>query len=619
MEPFLERDGLSMTDQLAVERLTGAEDVVWDLSIFYASPDDPALQRDMDAVMEQAEAFAERYRGRVAQLNASEMLEAIQTLEQLYDRSGRIGSYASLLYSTDTTHPQYGALIQKVTEYGAEFNQKLVFFELEWNLVEDEAARKIIDDPLLSHYRHMLEAERRYKPFQLSEIEEQLLVEKSVTGRSAWTRFFTQLVSAIRVDYDGQKLTLTQALTKLHDTDREARRKGQEAITAGLNAKSMELTFIFNVLAADKAADDKRRGYPSWISSRNLSNKAPDAVVEALVSAVTSQYDIVARHYNLKRQLLGLDELTDYDRYAPLPVKESDTFYVWDEAREIVLNAFEAFSPRVAQISSRFFEERWIHAPVLPNKRGGAFCSSSVPSAHPFVFLNYEGKARDVMTLAHELGHGVHGYLAAEAQGIFGMNTPLTTAEMASTFGEMLVFNDLMNKESDPEARLAMLAHKVEDSFATIFRQISMNRFEDALHTARRTEGELSTARINELWLGTQRAMFGSSVTMTENYGIWWSYVPHFLSTPGYVYAYAFGELLVLALFNLYRERGAAFVPQFIEVLAAGDSDWPEKILAKVGVDLTDLNFWSHGLDAVRSLVEQEEQLARQVYPDRVR
>ncbi len=595
-----------MTDQLAVERLTGAEDVVWDLSIFYASPDDPALQRDMDAVMEQAEAFADRYRGRVAQLSAGEMLEAIQMLEQLYDRSGRIGNYASLLYSTDTSSPEYGALIQKVTEYGSQFNQKLVFFELEWNLVEDEAARKIIEDPLVAHYRHMLEAERRYKPFQLSEIEEQLLVEKSVTGRSAWTRFFTQLVSAIRVDYDGQKLTLTQALTKLHDADREARRKAQEAITAGLNAKSMELTFIFNVLAADKAADDKRRGYPSWISSRNLSNKAPDAVVEALVSAVTSQYDIVARHYTLKRQLLGLDELTDYDRYAPLPVKESDTFYLWDEARQIVLNAFEAFSPRVAQISSRFFDERWIHAPVLPNKRGGAFCSPGVPSAHPFVFLNYEG-------------NGVHGYLAADAQGILGMSPPLTTAEMASTFGEMLVINDLMNKESDPEARLAMLAHKVEDSFATIFRQISMNRFEDALHTARRTEGELSTARINELWLGTQRAMFGSSVTMTENYASWWSYVPHFLSTPGYVYAYAFGELLVLALFNLYRERGAAFVPQFIEVLAAGDSDWPEKILAKVGVDLSDLNFWSHGLDAVRSLVEQEEQLAKQVYPDRVR
>lgn len=608
-----------MTDQLVAERLTGAEEVVWDLSVFYASPDDPALQRDMDGVMQQVGAFADRYRGRVAQLSAGEMLEALQTMEQLYDRSGRIGNYASLLYSTDTTNPQYGALIQKVTEYGAQFNQKLVFFELEWNLVEDEAARKIIHDPRVAHYRHMLEAERRYKPFQLSEIEEQLLVEKSVTGRSAWTRFFTQLVSAIRVDYDSQKLTLTQALTRLHDTDREARRKGQEAITAGLNGKSMELTFIFNVLAADKAADDRRRGYPSWISSRNLSNKAPDAVVEALVGAVTSNYDIVARHYALKRKLLGLDELTDYDRYAPLPVKESDTFYIWDEARAIVLNAFEAFSPRVAQISSRFFDERWIHAPVLPNKRGGAFCSPGVPSAHPFVFLNYEGKARDVMTLAHELGHGVHGYLAAEAQGIFGMSTPLTTAEMASTFGEMLVFTDLMNKESDPEARLAMLAHKVEDSFATIFRQISMNRFEDALHTARRTEGELSTARINELWLGTQRAMFGDSVTMTENYASWWSYVPHFLSTPGYVYAYAFGELLVLALFNLYRERGAAFVPQFIEVLAAGDSDWPEKILAKIGVDLTDLNFWSHGLDAVRSLVEQEEQLARQVYPDRAR
>jgi oligoendopeptidase F len=603
--------------EAAVERTTGAENVIWDLSVFYNGADDPAMQRDMEQLDTQVDEFAAAYRGRVAQLDAEEMVDAIKALETIYDRSGRIGAFASLLYSTDTANPQYGALIQKVTEYGAMINQKLLFFELEWNEAGDETAQKLLNDPTLADYRHYLEAERRYKPYQLSEIEEQLLVEKSVTGRSAWVRFFTQLTSAIRADYDGQQITLTQALTKLHEADRETRRKANAAITTALRGKAMELTYIFNVLAADKAADDKRRGYPGWISSRNLANKAPDAVVEALIQAVTSNYEIVARHYRLKRVLLGLDELTEYDRYAPLPIPEGDTFYTWDEAREIVLKAFDSFSPRFAEIAARFFDESWIHAPVLPNKRGGAFCHPAVPSAHPYVFLNYEGKPRDVMTLAHELGHGIHGYLAAEAQGIFGMYTPLTTAEMASTFGEMLVFNDLMAKEPDAEARLAMLAQKIEDSFATIFRQVSMNRFEDGFHTARRSEGELTTERFSDIWLTTQRAMFGDSVNLSGDYGIWWSYVPHFLSTPGYVYAYAFGELLVLALFNLYRERGASFVPLFVDVLAAGDSNWPEQILAKVGVDLTDLNFWNEGLNTLRALVEQEEQLARQVYPEK--
>lgn len=602
---------------VAAAQTTGAENVIWDLSVFYQDVNDPAIQHDMDSLQKLVDDFAASYRGRVAQLDAEEMVDALKEMEVIYDRSGRIGSFASLLYSTDTANPQYGALIQKITEYGAALNQKLVFFDLEWNNTDDEAAAKLLADPTLEQYRHYLEAERRYKPFQLSEIEEQLLVEKSVTGRSAWVRFFTQLTSAIRADYDGEKLTLTQVLSKLHDADRDTRRKANAAITAALNDKAMELSYIFNVLAADKASDDKRRGYPSWISSRNLANKAPDQVVEALIQAVTSSYDIVARHYHLKRVLLGVGELTEYDRYAPLPFKEADTLYLWDEARAIVLKAFEAFSPRFAEIAGRFFNESWIHAPVLPNKRGGAFCSPGVPSAHPFVFVNYEGKSNDVMTLAHELGHGIHGYLAAEAQGIFGMHTPLTTAEMASTFGEMLVFNDLMNREPDAEARLAMLAKKIEDSFATIFRQVSMNRFEDGFHTARRSEGELTTDRISDIWIQTQQAMFQDSVNLSEQYRIWWSYIPHFLSTPGYVYAYAFGELLVMALFNLYRERGASFVPQFIEVLAAGDSDWPEQILAKVGVDLTDLNFWNEGLTALRNMVEQEEQLARDVYPEK--
>lgn len=599
-----------------LEKTTGAENVIWDLSIFYAGADDPHIQGDMDVLMQQVEAFASQYKGRVRQLDVEEMLDAINEMEAIYDQQGRIGSFASLLYASDTNNAQYGALVQKITEFASRVDQALVFFDLEWNNTDDEAALKLASHPVLAKYRHMLEAERRYKPYQLSEAEEQILSEKSVTGRSAWTRFFTQLFGALRVDYDGQQLPFTSALNKLHDADREVRRTASETITAALNSKSMELTYIFNVLAADKASDDKRRGYTSWVSSRNLANKAPDAVVDALIQAVTSSYDIVERHYHLKRRLLGYQELADYDRYAPLPVKEGDALYTWDEARAIVLKAFDAFSPRIAGLAERFFNEHWIHAPILPGKRGGAFCSGTVPSAHPFVLVNFEGKARDVMTLAHELGHGVHACLAAEAQGILGMHTPLTTAEMASTFGEMLVFNDLMQREPDAEVRLAMLAHKIEDSIATIFRQVSMNRFEDRLHNARRTEGELTTQRISDLWIASQQAMFGDSVKLGDNYRTWWSYIPHFLHTPGYVYAYAFGELLVLALFNLYRERGATFVPQFTDILAAGNSDWPENILAKIGVDLTDLGFWNQGLHALRALVEQEEQLARQVYPN---
>jgi oligoendopeptidase F len=599
------------------EKQTGAEDVLWDLSIFYASADDPAIAQDMERLQEMAEKFSATYRGRVAQLDAEEMVDAMQELEAIYDLSGRIGSFAQLNFSVDTANPQYSALVQKVTEHGSKLQQKLLFFDLEWKAVDEEAAQKLLADPTLGKYRHHLEAERRYIPYTLSEIEEQLLVEKSVTGRSAWARFFTKIVSAMRFEYEGEQLNQSQILDKIHSPDRQVREKAAASVTEGLRAKAMELTYIFNVLVADKASDDARRGYPSWISARNLSNKASDEVVNALVQAVTSSYDIVARHYKLKRVLLGLDELYDYDRYAPLDVGGDERDYHWTEARDIVQNAYTAFSPEMSAISARFFNENWIHAPALPNKRGGAFSSGSVPSAHPFVFLNYLGKARDVMTLAHELGHGVHQYLAGQAQGIMGMYAPLTTAEMASVFGEMLVFTDLMNRETDPAARLKLLTGRVEDSFATVFRQIAMNRFEDALHNARRTEGELTTERINELWMETQRAMFGDSLTLRDDYGFWWSYIPHFISTPGYVYAYAFGELLVLALFSLYQQRGAAFVPQYLEVLAAGDSDYPENILAKVGVDLRDPAFWNEGLNALRSMVDQEEALARQLYPEK--
>lgn len=600
------------------KQLTGAEQIEWDLSVLYADVDDPKIEADMTHYMQQAQAFASDYKGKVAQLDAQAMYDAMKRMEDIRDGTGKIGAYASLHYSTDTADPKRGALMQKVTEYGAMLNQQMLFFMLEWNEVADEQAQAIITHPLLAPYAHHLEAERRYKPYQLSEPEERILSEKSVTSNSAWTRFFTQLTSAMRYDLDGVQLNQTQVMTRMYSPDRSTRKKAADALTAGLQSKKMELTYIYNTVVADKASNDKLRGYPTWISSRNLANKAPDAVVEALINAVTSNYHLVARHYRLKRAILGLDELADYDRYAPLPFDDvEEEFYTWSQAKAIILNAFSAFHPDMAQVAGYFFDQNWIHAAVLPNKRGGAYASPVTPSAHPFVFVNYEGRARDVATLAHELGHGIHMYLSGKKSGLFGLYTPLTTAEMASVFGEMLVFSDLMQRETRPKAKLAMLAGKIEDTFATVFRQISMNRFEHGLHTARRNEGELATERINAIWMETQKAMFGDSLHLRDEYSQWWSYIPHFLHTPGYVYAYAFGELLVLALYQLYQEQGASFAPKYIDVLAAGNSDYPDKILAMVGVDLNDPNFWQKGLNAISALLDQEEALAKDVYPDR--
>lgn len=592
-----------------MSQTNGVENIVWDLSVFYASPDDPAIQRDLTEVQAAAERFAERYRGRVGSLSAAELAEALQELESIYEKMGRLSAYSSLHWTTNTADPVRGALMQRINEADSQMDQTLLFFTLEWTQLSDEAAQ-IADDPALSRYRHYLHKQRRYRPHLLSEPEEKILNEKAVTGRQAWARFFEETVSSLRYEWEGQQVPQAVVLRQLYAPEREVRKRAADSLTAGLRPHVRTLSYIFNTLLADKASEDRLRKYPTWLSARNLSNETTDEAVQALVNAVTGRYDIVQRYYTIKRRLLGLDELFDYDRYAVLP--SAETRYTWDAARQIVLDAFGAFAPRMADVARQFFDQNWIHAPVVPNKTGGAFSHPTVPSAHPFILLNYTGTVRDVMTLAHELGHGVHQYLS-RPHGFFGAYTPLTTAEMASVFGEMLVFNDLMARESDPSARLAMLASKIEDTFATVFRQISMNRFEDAIHTARRQEGELSVERFNEFWLQTQRAMFGQSLTLREDYGIWWSYIPHFIRTPGYVYAYAFGELLVLALFSQYKQEGAAFAPRYLEVLSSGGSDSPERILAKVGVDLTDPNFWQQGLQIIDDMVSDLEALTVQV------
>jgi oligoendopeptidase F len=590
------------------ERLpTGAEKIIWDLSDLYSGMDDPRLNADLDACDAEADALGDAYRGRIASLTASELAALVARFEALSERANKAGSFASLNWTQDTQDPARGALMQRVTERGSRLSQKLVFLDLELAATSDEIAAGWLSDPALAKWRHWLEVVRMYRPHLLSEPEEKILAEKDVTGRHAWDRFFDETQGASRFDLDGEKLTRDQVLNRLYSPDRGLRQRAAASITAGIKELQRTNTYILNTLLADKASDDRLRHYPSWISARNLSNEVDDQTVDALVEAVTSRYDIVARYYRLKRRLLGLDELFDYDRYAPLPA--ADRHYPWDEARATVLDAYRRFHPRMAEIAGWFFERRWIDAAVKPGKRGGAFSAGTVPSVHPYVLMNYEGRPRDVMTLAHELGHGVHQKLSA-VQGMLQAHTPLTTAETASVFGEMLVFQELMAKEADPSVRLGMLTSKIEDSFATSFRQISMNRFEHAIHSARREEGELTTERFSELWQATQQAMFADSVTLTEGYILWWSYVPHFVGTPGYVYAYAFGELLVLALYARYRQEGAGFADEYVQMLSKGGADWPHEIVRPLGVDLTDPGFWGNGVRILEDMVVEAEGLA---------
>jgi len=588
---------------------TGAEGVVWNLKDLYTGVDDPAFSADLDAAEVEADELDRRYRGRVAGLSAEELASMLGSYEALRERASRAAAYAMLNWSAETSVPANGALLQKAMERTSRLSQKVVFLELELAQTPDETAAKWAHDPRLLRYKHWLEVVRMFRPHLLSEPEERLLTEKAVTGRDAWDRFFDEVHSRAVYEFDGEELTRDQLLTRLYSPSRDVRVGVSKAMTAGLRRLQHTSTFIFNTILADKASDDRLRKYPAWITSRNLSNEVDDRTVEALIEAVTSRYDIVARYYRLKRRLLDLPELYDYDRYAPLPA--ADRRYTWSEAQEIVLDAYGRFHPRLAAEAGAFFERHWIDAAVRPSKRGGAFSHGVVPSVHPYILMNYEARTRDVMTLAHELGHGVHQKLAG-VQGLLQANTPLTTAETASVFGEMLTFQALLAGEHDKNTRLAMLTTKIEDSFATAFRQIAMNRFESAIHTARREEGELPAERVGEMWLQTQRAMFGDSVTLTDDYGLWWSYIPHFIGSPGYVYAYAFGELLVLALYARYVEAGPDFAPAYLDMLAAGGSDWPHEIVRPLGVDLTDLGFWHKGLQILDGLVGEAEELASQ-------
>ncbi|HLR91334.1 MAG TPA: M3 family oligoendopeptidase [Balneolaceae bacterium] len=590
---------------------TGAAEVIWDLSDLYPAADAPELKRDQKRLRELASRFQESYRGKVKGLSPSGLAQALTDYEEIIQVSGKIGSFAHLIWSTNTESPAYGKLLQQASELGSEISQQLVFFDVEWLAVPDDQADALIQSKELKKWRHYLITSRRYKQHTLTEEAEKVMSAKSVTGRMAWNRFFDETLGAARFELDGEKLTEQETLSKLHSHDREVRKRAHESLTTTFRDLSRTLTFVFNTILADKQINDQLRNYENWLSGRNLANQIEDDTVNTLVQSVQSRYPAVQRYYRLKKKLLGVETLYDYDRYAP--ITQTSQKISWSEAREIVLDAFHGFHPEMARIAKKFFDEKWIDAAIQPGKRGGAYSASTVTTVHPYVFMNFDGQLRDVQTLAHELGHGVHQYLARE-QGELQSSTPLTTAETASVFGEMLVFNRLMKRLEDPAEKLVLLISKIDDTIATVFRQISMNRFEDKIHTSRREEGELTTSDFSEHWYQTQTDLYGDSIELTEGYKLWWCYIPHFLHTPGYVYAYAFGELLVLALYDLYSNSEiAGFEEKYLDLLRAGGSDWPETLIGKLGLDVKDPEFWNNGLNLFEEMVREAEALADRI------
>lgn len=590
-----------MSDNLN-ERL-GTSNVVWNLKDLFDGVTDPAIDKEIGRCEAEARDLNAGYSGKVDLLDEIEFLKLVTRLEALAAAMGGIGTFAYLNFSTGTQDPEAGAFMQKVRETDSRIGKETLFFDLEWAALPREKADQLLAASSLSHFRHYLETLRRFAPHLLSRIEEGLLLEMAPVGRGSWNVLFDKIMGHLKFGKDER--SEEEVLTDLYANDREVRKQAAADLTDGLSSRLHIFTHIFNTLLAEKMISDRLRKYDSWLGSMNLNNELPDRTVDVLINAVISRYDIPTRYYHIKREILKLPELTDYDRYAPLPNLIGDEI-PWPQCTGMVIKAFNNFSPEMGDIAAKFFDRGWIHAPVTEGKRGGAFAHPCVPDVHPYIMVNYTGNLRDVSTVAHELGHGIHQYLAAEC-GYFNSGAPLVLAETASVFGELLVFNFQLDCLSDEKERRAFTCQKLESIFATVFRQVAMNRFENLTHNARRNSGELSPDEISEYWLETQKAMFGDSVNLSDDYSIWWSYIPHFLSTPGYVYSYAFGELLVLALYSLYKKEGDSFVPKYMQLLRSGGSQSPAELLRPFEVNLDDTRFWNEGLDIISRMLDNVE------------
>jgi oligoendopeptidase F len=586
----------------------------WNLADLYPAIDAPEVARDLAKAEAECVAFEEAYKGKLATLAAApdagaRLTEAVKRFEAIDDLVGRLMSFAGLTYAGNTTDPArakfYGDMQERITAASLH----LLFFTLELNRLDDAALERAMEDKAFGHYRPWIEDVRKEKPYQLDDRLEELFHEKSVTGYSAWNRLFDETLASLRFEVDGKKLPIEPTLSLLQDANEKKRKAAAVAIGKTLKENLRTFTLVTNTLAKDKEISDRWRGFKDIADARHLSNRVEPEVVDALVAAVRAAYPKLShRYYALKARWFGKKRLPYWDRNAPLPQVPQRTI-AWDEARDTVLGAYESFSPYMAEVAARFFSRRWIDAPSRPGKQSGAFAHPTVPSAHPYVLLNYQGKPRDVMTLAHELGHGVHQVLAAP-NGALMAPTPLTLAETASVFGEMLTFKKLLAGTKDVRERRAMLAAKVEDMINTVVRQIAFYTFERKIHTERRN-GELTSDKLNELWMSVQGESLGPAIELKAGYETFWAYIPHFVHSPFYVYAYAFGDCLVNSLYAVYEKASSGFAERYLAMLSAGGTKHHSELLKPFGLDATDPTFWQGGLGVIERMIEELEAIDR--------
>ncbi|MEZ5826079.1 MAG: M3 family oligoendopeptidase [Geminicoccaceae bacterium] len=574
----------------------------WVLNDLYERIDDPEIEKDLDSAMHDAQALAAEFQGKLAEKSGDELADLIKRYEGVQERLGRAYSFAQLSHAADRDNADLGRFFQSIQERVNAISTHLLFVTLELNRLDDARLEECMKAEALAHYRPWITNVRSYRPHQLDDALEKALHEKSVVGRSAWIRLFDETMAALRFPYEGEELPSALIFDKMSSPDRNIRQKAAESISTTLQKNVRLFARITNTLAKDKHIEDEWRSFARPISSRNLANQVEDEVVEALIEAVRDAYPRIShRYYDLKRRWMGLDRLQHWDRNAPLP-DDDDTRIGFDDARVVVLDAYRTFSPKLAELVSRFFDKRWIDADVRPGKDSGAFCHPTVPSVHPFVLMNFQGRNRDVMTLAHELGHGVHQILAGE-QGPLMASTPLTLAETASVFGEQLTFRALLNQESDPGRRRLLLAGKIEDMINTVVRQVAFCTFERAVHDARR-KAELTTDELGEIWMNVQRESLGPAFDFDGRYSVYWSYIPHFIHAPFYVYAYAFGDCLVNSLYAVYEGAPEGFEGRYLDLLRAGGTKRHKELLAPFGLDASAPDFWAKGLGVIENLVD---------------
>ena len=587
--------------------------VHWDLSDLFSAMDDPRIAETLDSALARAEQFQRDYKGRLSRpdLDADTLLAAVQEYEALHQEAAKPAVYAALLFTTNTGDPARGAFLQMVRERGTALALPLLFFDLELSALPEDVFARLVAAPVLAPYAHFLQTLRLYRDHLLTEPEERLLEETANTGARAFRRLFSETTSNTVFHVNGEDLTQAQVVALLSDADRETRRAAAAAFTEGLSGNLRTVSFLFNTLLQDKNVKDRLRRYSYPEQNRHMANELSPEIVALVVDTVTRNYPLVARFYHVKRDILGLDTLTHYDRYAPL--FQAGGVVSFPEAQRIVLDAFGDFSPTMRAAAAEFFQGHWIDAPPAKGKEGGAYCQYVTPDLHPYVFMNYLGRSRDVMTLAHELGHGVHASLS-RGQTLLNFQGTLPLAELASTFGEMLVFERVQARASLKDT-LALHAQKIDDSLATIPRQTALYRFEQAIHRHRREKGELTPEQFGDYWQAEVQAMFGDSVQIGDEHRVWWSYISHFVNTPFYVYAYSFGELLALSLYRQAQTGGPAFAEKYLEMLRMGGSLTPQQLMARVGITLDDPAFWQGGFDVLADLVGRFEQLWQEYKP----